>query len=107
MGSHSLLQGIFPTQGSNLALPHCRQILYHLNHQGRPREKDKNPETWWRFGGGKSGEQNKVFREKEETLQRYIQLKKIKDEIQAIGHNSTTLITEQKSENTHMYFFAW
>ena len=48
-----------------------------------------------------------MFREKEETLQRYIQLKKIKDEIQAIGHNSTTLITEQKSENTHMYFFAW
>jgi len=25
---HSLLQGIFPTQGSNPSLPHCRQILY-------------------------------------------------------------------------------
>ena len=25
-----LLQGIFPTQGSNPCLPHCRQILYHL-----------------------------------------------------------------------------
>jgi len=24
--------GIFPTQQSNSALPHCRQILYHLNH---------------------------------------------------------------------------
>ena len=35
MGNHSLLQGIFPTQGSNLRLPHCRQILYHLSHQGR------------------------------------------------------------------------
>ena len=32
--SHSLLQGIFPTQGSNPGLPHCRQILYHLSHQG-------------------------------------------------------------------------
>ena len=32
---HSLLQGIFPTQGLNLGLPHCRQILYHLSHQGR------------------------------------------------------------------------
>ena len=32
--SHSLLQGIFPTQGSNPGLPHYRQILYHLNHQG-------------------------------------------------------------------------
>ena len=28
-----LLQGIFPTQGSNPSLPHCRQILYRLNHQ--------------------------------------------------------------------------
>ena len=28
MGSLSLLQGIFPTQGSNPGLPHCRQILY-------------------------------------------------------------------------------
>ena len=27
-GCHSLLQGIFPTQGSNLGLLHCRQILY-------------------------------------------------------------------------------
>ena len=25
-------RGIFPTQGSNPGLPHCRQILYHLNH---------------------------------------------------------------------------
>ena len=34
-GSHSLLQRIFPTQGSNVGLSHCRQILYHLSHQGR------------------------------------------------------------------------
>ena len=31
VGSHSLLQQIFPTQGSNLDLSHCRQILYHLS----------------------------------------------------------------------------
>ena len=36
VGCHSLLQGIFLTQGSNLGLPHCRQILYHLRHQGIP-----------------------------------------------------------------------
>ena len=35
--SLSLLQGIFPTQGSNPGFPHCRQILYHLSHQGSPR----------------------------------------------------------------------
>ena len=30
------LQGIFLTQGSNLGLLHCRQILYHLSHRGSP-----------------------------------------------------------------------
>ena len=30
------LQGIFLTQGSNLGFLHCRQILYHLSHQGSP-----------------------------------------------------------------------
>ena len=30
---HALLQGIFPTQGSNPDLLHCRQILYRLSHQ--------------------------------------------------------------------------
>ena len=34
LGYQVLLQGIFPTQGLNLGLPHCRQILYHLSHQG-------------------------------------------------------------------------
>ena len=33
MGSLFLLQGIFPTQGSNTGLPHCRQILYQLSHK--------------------------------------------------------------------------
>ena len=32
--SHSLLQGIFPTQGLNPGLPHCRRILYQLSHKG-------------------------------------------------------------------------
>ena len=30
-------RGIFPTQGPNSGLPHCRQILYHLSHQESPR----------------------------------------------------------------------
>ena len=33
VGSHPLLQGILPTQGSNPGLPHCRRILYHLCHK--------------------------------------------------------------------------
>ena len=36
VGCHALLQRIFPTQGSNPGLPPCRQILYHLSHQGSP-----------------------------------------------------------------------
>ena len=39
VGSHSLLQGIFPIQGSNPGLLHCRQSLYHLNRQGIPMSK--------------------------------------------------------------------
>ena len=34
VGCHFLLQGIFPTQGLNFSLLLCRQILYHLSHQG-------------------------------------------------------------------------
>ena len=37
VGSHSLLQGIFLTQRLNPDLLHCRQILYHLSHQGSPK----------------------------------------------------------------------
>ena len=36
-GSLSLLQGIFPSQGSNPGLPHCRQILYQLSHEESPK----------------------------------------------------------------------
>ena len=37
VGCHTLLQGIFPTQGSNLGLLYGRQTLYHLSHQGSPK----------------------------------------------------------------------
>ena len=37
VGSLSFLQGIFPIQGSNPGLPHCRRILYQLSHQGSPK----------------------------------------------------------------------
>ena len=37
VGSLSLLQGIFPTQGSNPGLPHCRWIFYQLSHKGSPK----------------------------------------------------------------------
>ena len=37
VGSLSLFQGVFPIQGSNPGLPHCRQILYQLSHKGSAR----------------------------------------------------------------------
>ena len=45
VGCHFHLQRIFPIQGSNLGLPHCRQMLYHLSHQGSPLE----PLDLWLF----------------------------------------------------------
>ena len=36
VGCRFLLQGLFPTQGSNPGLPHGRQMLYHLSHQEVP-----------------------------------------------------------------------
>ena len=36
VGNHSLLQGIFSSQGLNLGVPHCTQILYRLSLQGKP-----------------------------------------------------------------------
>ena len=38
VGSHSLLQGIFPTQELNQGVLHCRWILYQLSYQGRALE---------------------------------------------------------------------
>ena len=62
VGCHFLLQGIFPTQGSNLGLPNRRQMLYHLSQQGsylpltmyqsclrKPVvwRKDETDQQWW------------------------------------------------------------
>ena len=41
VGCHSLLQGIFLTQGSNQGLLHWRQILYSLSHQSSPKRKSQ------------------------------------------------------------------
>ena len=46
VGSHFLLQGIFPTQGSNPGLLHCREILYCLSYQGSPWWVDVSVALW-------------------------------------------------------------
>ena len=40
VSSLSLLQGIFPAQGSNPCLPHCRWMLYHMSHEGSPSHQE-------------------------------------------------------------------
>ena len=49
-GSHSLLQGIFPTQGRNPGLLHSRQILHRLSHQRANLDQQKEgrwePQKW-------------------------------------------------------------
>ena len=46
VGCHFLLPWIFLTQGSNLGLPHCRQTLYHLSHQGAVPKVQKQGSGW-------------------------------------------------------------
>ena len=47
VGFHALLQEIFPIQGPSPGLPHCRQILYHLNHQGSPSWSLGDANSWF------------------------------------------------------------
>ena len=63
VGSLSLLQGIFPTQGSNPDLPHCRWIFYQLSHKGSPKEgkwkakeKRKDVPIWMQSSEEQQGE---------------------------------------------------
>ena len=58
VGCHFLLQGIFPTQGSNPGLLHCRQMLYPLSHQGSLQYKTNQmlrlARNFSRRGGGRA-----------------------------------------------------
>ena len=64
VGSHSLLQGTLPIQGSNQGLLHCRWILYHLSHQGSSWHSREDSHFWLLMGEKKenmvSSESNEV-----------------------------------------------
>ena len=57
VGCHALLHGIFPTQGSNPGLLHCRQILYQLSHKGSPRMLER---VAYPFSSGSSQPRNRT-----------------------------------------------
>ena len=57
VGSLSLLQGIFPTQGSNPGLPHCRWTVYQLSHKESPRILER---VAYPFSSGSSWPRNRT-----------------------------------------------
>ena len=78
VGCHALLQGIFPTQGSNPSLRHCRWILSCLSHQGSPHEKQ-------RLGNSKERCRNTIsWKGKLEEV--YWRMHRIKIRLQRKGH---------------------
>ena len=57
VGSLFLLKGIFPTQGLNPGLSHCRRILYQQSHKGSPRTLEC---VAYPFSSGSSGPRNRT-----------------------------------------------
>ena len=47
VGCHSLLQGIFPTQGLNLGLPHYRQMLLPFEPPGKSNKQTNKSNNLW------------------------------------------------------------
>ena len=81
VGSLSLLQEIFPTQGSNAGLPNCRRILYQLSHQGSPIQAENRYSYWltvWSINSNIYSQsqllENKGFILKTETLNQVVEL---------------------------------
>ena len=66
VGSHFLPQGIFPSQGLNLCLLHCRWILYHLSHQKRTLQSHSWAYIWRKTW-------SKVIHAPQCSLQHYLQ----------------------------------
>ena len=60
VGCPALLQGVFLTQGSNLGLLHCRQILYQLSHHGSPEETVHTLEELTEIGWGECNSEQMI-----------------------------------------------
>ena len=98
VGSLSLLQGIFPTQGSNPGLPHCGRILYQLSYKGNflfcPQPSNSN---WISLGWGSRSRIDmfeKVLSETESHLA-------IKVKSWPMRHHGATLKTHHKKRSRH------
>ena len=83
VGSLSLLQGVFPTQGLNPGLLHCRRILYQLSHKGSPmdyysalkrNEVLTHVTIWWYL-------ENMMLSEKSQTQRPHTYIMKCPDQV--------------------------
>ena len=112
MGCHDLLQGIFPTQGSNPVLPHCRWILYHLGHQGSPKCQTRG-EIKYLFLITNHSVIESVPRGLVELLcgVGFIFIKLIKTNIQSYACNSSTVSSPVVYQHRQIYLmllvFSW
>ena len=75
VGCHFFLQRIFPIQGLNPGLPHCRQTVYHLSHQGSP----------FLYIYNRYVDDTTLMAESEEDLKSF--LMKVKEESEKVGLN--------------------
>ena len=107
MGSHPLLQRIFPTQGSDLDLLHFRQILCHLSNQGSqsvPKRYKlfikRNRKTLIHRKQSYSYQRGKVDRDKLEVWYKQIYTKyiTIKDPLYSTGNNTQHSVTIYKGK---------
>ena len=104
MGSLSILQGIFPTQGLNPGFPHCKWILYQLGHKGSPWLPWTLNAIMYVFIKRKQREMNYTERRKkcEDGAERGLKMLALK--IGVMCHKPRTSVSHQKLEEARGRF---
>ena len=96
-GCHFLLQGIFPTQGSNPGLLHCRQTLYHLSHRRDQRQtQSSNPASHLPTQTGKTFAQTFAHPTPQQSV--------LNLELYPISNLNTCLVVKIYLESNHFLF---
>ena len=108
VGSHSLLQGVFSTQGLNWGLLHCRWILYQLSHQGImwvTRNKGNPPPKCSRRTMGTESDQSQAGLDSDSSSTTYEQT--TTDRSHPSPHFSTSAPCKvKKNHSTHIMLYG-